>query len=29
MRPETLNWWEQAKADLSAAKKNIGIDEYG
>lgn len=29
MRPETLNWWEQAKSDLSAAKKNIGISEYG
>jgi len=29
MRKEALNWWEQAKADLGAAKKNIGIEEYG
>lgn len=28
MRPETSSWWAQAKADLSAAKKNISIDEY-
>ena len=28
MRPESLNWWNQAKADLEAAKKNIQINEY-
>ncbi len=29
MRQETLNWWEQAKADLGAARKNIEVKEYG
>ena len=28
MREETLNWWKQANYDLSAAKKNVEINEY-
>lgn len=28
MRKETFSWWEQAQAELAAAKKNIGIGEY-
>ncbi|MBD3203283.1 HEPN domain-containing protein [Candidatus Woesearchaeota archaeon] len=28
MREEIKNWWEQAKHDLKAAKKNLEIKEY-
>lgn len=28
MRPEAENWWKQARKDLEAAHKNLGIEEY-
>ena len=28
MRHEIRNWWEQAKKDLRASEKNLGINEY-